>query len=136
MHKARGDAMRRHDQLKAESEEKIAYLLAQLRGVESKLMETSSSLRRSQDLSILAASQERDRTAGVRSSGVGLLRASDAELGSIVQQLKNDKITEVFRRWQSERERREALEKRNSELLKEVRALKEQFVMSVTPLCR
>ena len=128
--------MRRHDQLKAESEEKIAYLLAQLRGVESKLMETSSSLRRSQDLSILAASQERDRTAGVRSSGVGLLRASDAELGSIVQQLKNDKITEVFRRWQSERERREALEKRNSELLKEVRALKEQFVMSVTPLCR
>ena len=116
--------MRRHDQLKAESEEKIAYLLAQLRGVESKLMETSSSLRRSQDLSILAASQERDRTAGVRSSGVGLLRASDAELGSIVQQLKNDKMTEVFRRWKSERERREALEKRNSELLREVRALK------------
>ena len=124
MHKARGDAMRRHDQLKAESEEKIAYLLAQLRGVESKLMETSSSLRRSQDLSLLAASQERDRAAGVRSSGVGLLRASDAELGSIVQQLKNDKMTEVFRRWQSERERREALEKRNSELLREVRALK------------
>jgi hypothetical protein len=55
---------------------------------------------------------------------VGLLRASDAELGSIVQQLKNDKMTEVFRRWQSERERREALEKRNSELLREVRALK------------
>ena len=116
--------MRRYDQLNAESEEKIAYLLAQLRGVESKLMETSSSLRRSQDLSLLAASQERDRAAGVRSSGVGLLRASDAELGSIVQQLKNDKMTEVFRRWQSERERREALEKRNSELLREVRALK------------
>jgi hypothetical protein len=125
MHKARGDAMRRHDQLKAESEEKIAYLLAQLRGVESKLMETSSSLRRSQDLSLLSASQERDIAApGVRSSGVGLLRASDAELGAIVQQLKNDKVSEVFRRWQSERERREALEMRNRELLREVRALK------------
>lgn len=117
--------MRRHDQLKSESEEKIAYLLAQLRGVESKLMETSSSLRRSQDLSLLSASQERDISApGVRSSGVGLLRASDAELGAIVQQLKNDKVSEVFRRWQSERERREALEMRNRELLREVRALK------------
>jgi len=129
MQKARGEALRRQEQQRAESEEKIASLLAQLRAAEARLMETSTSLRKSQDLAGLRASNS-SNSGGLAAA----LRRSDAELGDYVQSLLGDERgaadsavgfqREIVRRWQSEKERREALERRNAELLRDLRALK------------
>lgn len=155
MQKTRSEAIRRLDQLRQESEAKIATLLSQLRVAESARMETSASLRRSEDLSaVLRAS---------RGSGIGIgggsgsgsvvaevgglgslaaaLRKSDAVLGAYVQRVQQQAggddseggapsdwaiQREILKRWQSERERREVLEKRNLELTRELRHLKTQ----------
>ena len=159
MQKTRSEAIRRLDQQRQESEAKIATLLSQLRVAESARMETSASLRRSEDLSaVLRAS---------RGSGIGIgggsgsgsvvaeagglgslaaaLRKSDAELGAYVQRVQQQAggggddseggafapsdwafQREILKRWQSERERREVLEKKNLELTRELRHLKTQ----------
>ena len=149
MQKTRSEAIRRLDQQRQESEAKIATLLSQLRVAESARMETSASLRRSEDLSaVLRAS----RGSGIGSGSVvaevgGLgslaaaLRKSDAELGAYVQRVQQQAggydseggapsdsafQREILKRWQSERERREVLEKRNLELTRELRHLKTQ----------
>jgi len=126
MHKTRSEALRRQDQQRAESEERVATLLAQLRAAEARLMETSTSLRKSQDVARTSINSSFDQLASV-------LRKSDAQLSVYVQQLQNDNNTEsgnhkfqkeLLLRWQNEKERREALEKRNAELIRELRALK------------
>ena len=130
MHKTRSEALRRQDLQRAESEERVATLLAQLRAAEARLMETSTSLRKSHDVGLA-------RTSINSSFGytplASVLRKSDAELSVYVQQLQNDHTTEsgehkfqkeLLLRWQNEKERREALEKRNAELIRELRALK------------
>ena len=160
MHKARGDSLRKAEQQRLEYEDKIAFLLQQLRNSESKLMDTSGSLRRSQALQLAAEDAEYasarplPRPGAVRSStgtsastsstNQSLLstsghgwRKSDAQLSAYVSQLQGQGSAsapadiealecqkEVVRRWLSEKERREALEKKNGELLRELRKLK------------
>ena len=161
MQKTRSEAIRRLDQQRQESEAKIATLLSQLRVAESARMETSASLRRSEDLSaVLRASRGSGIGIGIGSgSGSGsvvaeagglgslaaALRKSDAELGAYVQRVQQQAggggddseggafassdwafQREILKRWQSERERREVLEKRNLELTRELRHLKTQ----------
>ena len=155
MQKTRSEATRRLDQQRQESEAKIATLLSQLRVAESARMETSASLRRSEDLSaVLRASRGSGIGGGIGSGsgsvvaevgGLGslaaALRKSDAELGAYVQRVQQQAggddseggapsdwafQREILKRWQSERERREVLEKRNLELTRELRHLKTQ----------
>ena len=105
-------------------------------------METSASLRRSEDLSaVLRASRGGSvvAEAGGLGSLAAALRKSDSELGAYVQRVQqqasgedlegeapSDRAfqREILKRWQSERERREMLEKRNLELTRELRHLK------------
>ena len=148
MHKARSEALRRQEQQRAESEDKIAALLAQLRAAEAKLMETSTSLRKSQDLGSLGLRASASSSVASISNGGGgggglgslasALRKSDAELSAYVQELLSEDVDgdgggsggamgfqlEIVKRWASEKERREALEKRNAELVRELRALR------------
>lgn len=157
MQKTRSEAIRRLDQQRQESEAKIATLLSQLRVAESARMETSASLRRSEDLSaVLRASRGSGIGIGIGGgSGSGsvvaevgglgslaaALRKSDAELGAYVQRVQQQAggddseggapsdwafQREILKRWQSERERREVLEKRNLDLTRELRHLKTQ----------
>lgn len=146
MQKARGDALRKAEQQRLEYEDKIAFLLQQLRASEARLIDTSSSLRKSQAEAIrgmvdgarplprpssaasgtaMTASMSLSVSASTASNSGW--RKSDAQLSQYVSRLADDMDAddmeavecqrEIVRRWQDEKERRVALER----LVKELR---------------
>lgn len=145
MQKMRNDAVKKQEQLRKESEEKIAYLVQQIRQLENggarkspspfPVDSSSSSSATANALPPPVPMSNRTSHQSLDGSGhhdVNRLRSSQhkrslsdllihhaEELGG-AEGLNQ----EVLKRWISEKERREQLEKRNAELAREVRGLK------------
>jgi hypothetical protein len=159
MQKSRAEAMRRQEQQKREGDEKVAFLLSQLRALEARRLQADDSA--SASVSVAGASTSHSATntgarpksavsmhggvgggmsaARVSVSAGGSRPPSDAALSELVRRggAVNastssttgsgggyDINTEVGRRWLAERERRELLEGRNTEMAKELRELR------------
>ena len=145
LHRTRGDLTRKLEKQQKEYEDKISFLIQQLRGAEMKIHESSSLLRKSfEGNDRLESSQHRNagsqylrpRTAHVAGGSQSTRRFSDTlgdNMGQTVDQgggKKSDaqtreEIADAIRKWESEKQRRELLEKRNSELMRELRMYRE-----------
>jgi DNA repair exonuclease SbcCD ATPase subunit len=167
MQKARTEAIRRQEQQKREAEDKIAFLLTQLRAAEARRAQedhgssgslAGSSHRReenapysvanrvtsqfaattggtSRPVSASATSDPR-RTLGaslaVRTSG-HYRPPSDAQLSDMVRLDPGDLNKEIERRWLAEKERREQLERRTTEMARELRQLRQGAIPGPPP---
>jgi len=138
--KARSVFVMKAEQVRREAEDKQNFLLQQLRAAEARTLETSSILRKSQTreapgsggmamlpaslLNLHRDSVARESLMSVDSftggSGGGLRRSND----SINNTNAYISIASDEERYKSERQRREQLEKRNSELVKELKTLR------------
>lgn len=151
LHRTRGDLTRKLEKQQKEYEDKIAFLIQQLRGAEMKIHESSNLLRKSFDGnttsdggegSLLGSSQHRNagslylrpRTShaahgrtqmSMRTSSSGGVNDGNVRDGGrkedTTSAADNDEVADAVRKWESERQRRELLEKRNSELMRELR---------------
>jgi hypothetical protein len=170
LHRTRGDLTRKLEKQQKEYDDKIAFLIQQLRGAEMKIHESSTLLRKSFDGSDsvggggLGTSQHRNaasmylrpRTSHVAGSSVGfgmsaamdgqtsegpLLPSSSSgdeagkredsgrgrEQGGGEARRSEEQVTaDALRKWEGEKQRRELLEKRNSELMRELRIYRER----------
>ena len=139
--KTRGDSLRKLEQMRRASEDKIAFLLQQLRAAEARVVETSTLLRRSCDTAIespfFSTTQDEKIDTTRISGGINQFnsRVPDATLLAYGRDGREsldfgltdyDFRREVCGRWMAEKERREQLERRNSELAKEVRSLRDK----------
>ena len=148
MQKARGDALRKAEQQRLEYEDKIAFLLQQLRASEARLIDTSSSLRKSQAAEALRSSVDAARplprpsssslasvaasvSVSASTTSTSGWRKSDAQLSEYVSRLASTDADdseatefqrEIVRRWQDEKDRRVALERLVKELRQASRA--------------
>jgi DNA polymerase III gamma/tau subunit len=162
MQKMRNDALKRQEQLRKEADEKIAYLVTQLRTMENASSSAASSARQSPSPALAnggggggsggsgaasnaaAAAAAVDLPPPVPSSN----RASPAPLRSSQQKRSLSDLLqhhaedlggaeglnqEVLKRWISEKERREQLERRNAELAREIREMKTATSTTNTP---
>lgn len=156
LHSCRVEGSQRFEGLKKENEDKIAYLLQQLRAAEQKSLlvvaprdhnvKASPTSPRSAKDSLDSDSSSSSRLPthpSTRDSGVaysfirnssnysGDRRISDIGLKETAlkqsQSISGDSdvSVEVVRRWENERERREQLERKNSELIRELRLVKQ-----------
>jgi len=134
--KARSVYVMKAEQVRREAEDKQNFLLQQLRVAEARTLETSSILRKSQSreatgiggMAALPASllnlhrdsiaRESLMSADSFSAGGGTRRSSDSTNNT------NTSITSEEEKYKSERQRREQLERRNSELVKELKTLR------------
>lgn len=153
LHRTRGDLSRKLEKQQKEYEDKIAFLIQQLRGAEMKIHESSSLLRKSFDVNdsgILGSAQHRNeasmylrpqtanavghRDMGLvasfgansdsnKTGGDGLTKSHYLHFNSITA---NEVAEDALRKWESEKQRRELLEKRNSELMRELRMYRER----------
>ena len=130
--KARAEHIRKAEASRQEAEDKVSFLLQQLRQAEARTLETGSILRRSQ-------SRDRDgisANSGNQPQG-GHSLLSSVHLGSVAREnllsressfvrdshdSLSTKDTSVIS--EAERQRIEALEKRNTELVRELRTLR------------
>lgn len=140
--KARNDYARRQDAVKREAEDKVAFLVQQLRQAESRAAESRASLSQSQSqqsqtpsYSTLNTSRTAETSSHTvpqtptqqhssnitRLSDTFLTRASREDLLGAPPQHQHE---EILRRWQAEKERREILERANGALHKELRELR------------
>jgi hypothetical protein len=139
LHRTRGDLTRRLEKQQKEYDDKIAFLIQQLRGAEMKVQESSSMLRRSfeGDGSNRSPLSSPRPTALRPQTTQGIMRSSHAEETQKSQTTNDDdddgvvakyqqRVAEATRKWETERQRRELLEKRNGELMRELRAHRER----------
>jgi hypothetical protein len=124
-HKTRGDMTRKISKQQKEYEDKISFLLQQLRDAEVKLHESTSLLRSSLDKSRSSMIGKdlfiRPKTGGSMSGGNESITQSIIPSDAINPRESYD---ELSRKWTAERQRREQLEKRNGELIRELRSLR------------
>eukprot|EP00605_Chrysophyceae_sp_TOSAG23-4_P001899 GSChrysophyteH1.ASY1.ANO1.2097.1 assembled CDS len=128
--KARAEYLRKAEVARQEADDKVAFLLQQLRQAEARTLETSSVLRRSQR----KEAGDADSGAGNHANGVNSLLNS-VHLGSLARENMLSRETSFSRDSYDEgsansalslveRQRMDALEKRNAELLRELRTLR------------
>jgi chromosome segregation ATPase len=154
LQKTRTESLRRLEQQRRESEEKIAFLLNQLRAAEARRAQDDQgaslgSTSRPQSRANIAGnmghlsarggdggllpvppaapSTSRPGTAALRLSGSYLRAPTDAQLSDLARQDPDGVHKEVERRWLAEKERRERLEKKTSEMAKTIRQLQEKL---------
>eukprot|EP00602_Paraphysomonas_sp_CaronLab_P010215 CAMPEP_0185018700 /NCGR_PEP_ID=MMETSP1103-20130426/1368_1 /TAXON_ID=36769 /ORGANISM="Paraphysomonas bandaiensis, Strain Caron Lab Isolate" /LENGTH=1198 /DNA_ID=CAMNT_0027548619 /DNA_START=161 /DNA_END=3757 /DNA_ORIENTATION=- len=136
LHRTRSDLTRKLEKQQKEYEDKIAFLIQQLRGAELKIHESSLMLRKSLD----GGGDSSHDTVGPQSTGSMFLRPRTTQsltrphVGSpsrtTVHKSGNDdhdnEVADALRKWEGERQRRELLEKRNGELMRELRMYRQR----------
>lgn len=110
--KQRGDFMKRLDQQKSESDEKIAFLLQQLKNAETRLLEMNSTS--SHDIN-----QQRRQSKSPLHEQTDRSPALENELDRLKEVNKD-----ALKKWANEKMRRENLEEANFELIKELKSLR------------
>jgi hypothetical protein len=168
MQKARTEAMRRQEQQKREAEDKISFLLNQLRAAEARRAQedhgssgsVSGSSQRREEFSApysvanRVTSQFATTTGGtsrpVSASGAADPRRalgaslavrtsghyrppSDAQLSDMARLEPGELNKEIERRWMAEKERREQLERRTTEMARELRQLRQAAIPGPPP---
>jgi hypothetical protein len=144
-HRSRADMLKKLEQQRRESEDKVAFLLQQLRATEARNLETSSVIRQSREISMGSLglgekmSHRHNISAPPSSSYVarssfdsledrGREREDPSFLNMQDLELDEDSIAsereEMARQVAEERERREQLERSNGQLVKELRAVR------------
>lgn len=123
--KARGDSMKRLEQHRAESDEKIAFLLQQLKNTEAKLLENSkapssgvlsNSSSNSNSNSVNIDNNKKNNDDPVDTMSMEAMRGEVARL----ERASKDAV----RKWENEKSRRISLEDSNAELTREMKLLR------------
>lgn len=133
LQKTRAEAVKRSDTVRKEHEEKIAFLLQQLRAAESRHTAVDAggsgfvvdaSVATSASNSV-CGDDSRSRHARHNTHQSDPSSAQQLPSMSMMSSLPSPRA-EFTKRWEAERELREQLERRNSELLRELRFLREK----------
>lgn len=146
LHRTRSEAIKKSERQKKENEDKISFLLTQLRSAEVHAQTNSSLIRKSLDKKMkfqrsspLQVSYDDKMNVKSESkdsvSNLGFLRSRPHTAQSHISKGSNstdatELITEndnLMGKYYSERERREVLEKRNKELVRELRLYRKEL---------
>lgn len=142
LHRTRSDMSQKISRQQKDFDEKISFLLQQLRDTEVKLHENSNMLRNSLEsqsskanISVSGTNSNvggamdmfiRPKTGPARTSmTISVKSMNDGLRSSKEDEEQNvEDNEELMRKWSAEKQRREQLEKRNGELIREIRVLR------------
>jgi hypothetical protein len=127
LHRTRNDMTKKLEKQAKEYEDKIAFLIQQLRQSEMKVQENIAALRSSYEPDEGRERLEKFEREEVRPNTTGMINSQSKKVldSTKSEDHSEERINEIVKQLEFERKRREMLEKRNGELLREMRRMKE-----------